>query len=491
MIRTVSPGRHRPVMALTRAMAAKQAGQSSADVAASPDRFPRRYRYPSSSSSSSSSSTSNFSPPRTPTDLVSKDSSSCSSCISLSSHVQRLIDTIDTRFKEIYVQFEHVSNRLSSVEESISDQHSIINELERDLSIIADKLNKISSKNSDSVRSPSGTDKPQKSTQTNFNCSCSSSSLNKSQCISNYQSHPSPSTHATYTSFAHVPTPPPRTAVHWRSAPSSRSIIRLPSSSPRHIGPTDPNPSSPLQSRPLPTTSSRSFPPSPDPVRSSPPQSCPLRTPPTRSSPQHNTRAAASKRPSVNSRTTTTSNRHSILILGDSNTKHIKLSGAYNIVRAPTFLIQDIGPALCKGFGRVWIHCGINNLKYNRCTSYSGVKEIFKLFMSKLGAIRNICPDTKIYVSPILPCAIPGLNDRAGWFNSLLFSVKHIWWNELKINGFCCSKTGMLVQQFRSFRNRGDKIHLGMHGIRALECALLSELNKVNGRLYSSVVYNH
>ena len=222
----------------------------------------------------------------------------------------------------------------------------------------------------------------------------------------------------------------------------------------------------------------------PNPAPSAPP-------PPTRSSPQYNTRAAASKRPSVNSRTTTTSNRHSILILGDSNTKHIKLSGAYNIVRAPTFLIQDIDPALCKGFGRVWIHCGINNLKYNRCTSYSGVKEIFKLFMSKLGAIRNMCPDTKIYVSPILPCAIPGLNDRAGWFNSLLFSVKHIWWNELKINGFCCSKTGMLAQQFRSFRNRGDKIHLGMHGIRVLECALLSELNKVNGRLYSSVVYNH
>ena len=82
-------------------------------------------------------------------DFVSKESSSCSSCISLSSHVQRLIDIIDTRFTEIYVQFELVSNRLSSVEESISDQHSIINDFERDLSIIADKLNKISSKNSD------------------------------------------------------------------------------------------------------------------------------------------------------------------------------------------------------------------------------------------------------------------------------------------------------------------------------------------------------
>ena len=113
------------------------------------------------------------------------------------------------------------------------------------------------------------------------------------------------------------------------------------------------------------------------------------------------------------------------------------------------------------------------------------------MFMNKLGAIRNLCPGTEVYVSPILPCAIPGLNERAGWFNSLLFSVKHIWWNELKISSFCCSETGMLAQQFRSFRNRGDKIHLGMHGIKALECALLSKLNKVNGRLYSSVVFNH
>ena len=477
MTRTVSPGRHRPVTALTRAMAAKQAGQSSANVTASPDRFPRRYRYPSSSSSSSFSSTSTFSPPRTPNDFVSKDSSSCSSCFSLSSHVQRLIDIIDIRFKEIYVQFELVSNRLSSVEESISDQHSIINEVECDLSIIADKLNKISSNNSDSSRSSSGTDKRQKSTQTNFSCSCSSFSPNKSPCSSNSQSHPFPSTHATYTSLPpykappHVSAPPPRTAIHWCTAPSSRSIILYPPLPPRHIGPTDPVPSSP----PFPITPSRSCPPSPNPAPSS---SRPRRITPTRSfspstssfnhsSDHPNTRTAASKRPSFNSRTT--SNRHSILILGDSNTKHIKLSGAYNIVREPTFLIQDINPALCKGFGRVWIHCGINNLKYNRCTSFSGVKEIFKLFMSKLGAIRNMCPDTKIYVSPILPCAIPGLNDRAGWFNSLLFSVKHIWWNELKINGFCCNTTGMFAQQFMSFRNRAIKF--------TLECTALGRLS--------------
>ena len=160
---------------------------------------------------------------------------------------------------------------------------------------------------------------------------------------------------------------------------------------------------------------------------------------------------------------------YSIFILGDSNTKHIKLSGAYNIVRDPTFLIQHINPARCKGFGRVWIHCGINNLKYNRCTNYSCVKDIFKMFMNKLGAIRNLCPGREVYVSLILLCAIPGLNERAGWFNSLLFSVKHIWWNELKISSFCCSETGCW---------RNNLGHLGIDVTRyTWECTVLRRLN--------------
>ena len=111
--------------------------------------------------------------------------------------------------------------------------------------------------------------------------------------------------------------------------------------------------------------------------------------------------------------------------------------------------------------------------------------------MNKLGAIRNLCPQTKIYVSPILPCPIPGLNDRTARFNSLLFSVRNIWWSELKFNNFCCRETGMLARQFRSFKNRGDKIHLGMRSINALEHALICELNKVNGRLYSAGVTNY
>ena len=126
-------------MVVTRAMAAKSADHPSVD-ASSPGG--RRYRYPSSSSSSSSSSSTSFSTPRTPTDTITKakDSFSCSSYVSLFSHIQKLIDVIDSKFKQYSLQFEHICNRLSNVEELINDHHSIINEIERELSIVADKL---------------------------------------------------------------------------------------------------------------------------------------------------------------------------------------------------------------------------------------------------------------------------------------------------------------------------------------------------------------
>ena len=468
-------------MALTRAMAAKLASQSSAvdhDFSSSPSKTSPRHRYPSSSSTSSASSSSAFSPPLTPTTLVNDSPPS----ISIVSLFNNFVDNVSQKFHDMFQKIEHISNRMSNIEESIGDQRFIINELERELAIIADRLKKISSpKRSDNTFSSSVKITFHKGTQTNDN----NISLTSSPCI-NSPSTSNPqsllqSSLAFHSIDLHSPAPKStvsaRPATYWRSTPSSC--------------PTPPRTPTPTRAE-----DPRSVAPNPRPRNRAPPT--PTRSTRTRNSSSHtqysrpNTRASSSytitERPA---RVSAYRDKPSLLVLGDSNTKYVKLSGAYNIVREPTFLVQDINPARCKGFGRVWIHCGINNLKYNRCSSYSGVKDIFKFFMSKLGAIRNMYPDIKLYVSPILPCTIPGLNDRAGWFNSLLFSVKHIWWHELKINGFCCRETGMLAQQFRSFRNRGDKVHLGMHGIKALECALLSELNKVNGRLYSSVVYNH
>ena len=209
--------------------------------------------------------------------------------------------------------------------------------------------------------------------------------------------------------------PTPRNARPTHSATYWRSATPLPTSTlPRHLAPLSP---SPHPSRPYPHTTSRSIPTAPSSSYHSSQYS------------NRDARIAVAKHYPLKKRERFSGNKNSILVLGDSNTRHIKLFNAYDIARVPTFLIQDIDPTRCKGYGRVWIHCGINNLRYNRCTSYSDVKNIFKIFMNnyKLSAIRNMCPETKRYVSPILPCAIPGLNNRAAWFNSLLFSVKNIW----------------------------------------------------------------
>ena len=42
----------------------------------------------------------------------------------------------------MFQKIEHISNRMSNIGESIGDQRFIINELERELAIIADRLKK-------------------------------------------------------------------------------------------------------------------------------------------------------------------------------------------------------------------------------------------------------------------------------------------------------------------------------------------------------------
>ena len=95
--------------------------------------------------------------------------------------------------------------RLSNVEESINDQHSIINEIERELSVVADKLKKLSSESSASLSSHSGADKLHKSTQTDQNCSSSSSHHMSPRSSS---SHPDP-----------IVSHPSRTTVSYKSFP--------------------------------------------------------------------------------------------------------------------------------------------------------------------------------------------------------------------------------------------------------------------------------
>ena len=152
------------------------------------------------------------------------------------------------------------------------------------------------------------------------------------------------------------------------------------------------------------------------------------------------------------------------IILGDSNTKYVKLEDSHlDSLKVPTYVIDDIDPSSCIGYKKIWIHVGINNLKTLNCKNINDIHGHFNTLIQKLKAIRSLCPYSKLMVSPILPTAIPILNKRALIFNELLFAQSN-WFTTLDFNLFC-GNDGNLVDIYRCYNNRQDRIHLGSLGI--------------------------
>ena len=173
---------------------------------------------------------------------------------------------------------------------------------------------------------------------------------------------------------------------------------------------------------------------------------------------------------------------NTILVMGDSNTRYVNLGGArVSQVRVPTYTIEDIDPYKCAGYETVWLHVGINSLKWYNCGDLAGVRQKFDLFMYKVHQIGEISPNTKLIVSPILPTAIKKLNARARYFNSLLFSVR-AWWRNLGFNDFLDGR-GLLADTYRSFRNKTDCIHLGYIGINRLTSKVKSAMADTRGSI--------
>ena len=235
-----APAKHSPVIALTRAMAAKLAAQAVAEDT------PKKISKPCETTPSSRKLPS----PRT-------SSSYCEGCrksgtLNLNSstvsnysfNFSEFATLINVQFRELSFKIERIINRISSTEESVTDHGAIINDLERGISLIANRLDKISYHN----------DKVHKFTQTNHN-SCSSLPLTKTPCSLNTQFRTTPTvSHASRSAVSHssvtpksVPrSHPPRAVTHRQSSHTSRSTIPAPTSTlPRPIAPLVP--SSPRQ----------------------------------------------------------------------------------------------------------------------------------------------------------------------------------------------------------------------------------------------------
>ena len=196
--------------------------------------------------------------------------------------------------------------------------------------------------------------------------------------------------------------------------------------------------------------------------------------------------------------------RNSCVILGDSNTKHLKFGTSAGTFRdqmpgkrVQALTIADIDPSSCIGYKNIIIHVGINNLKCTKIPMIYGdsrninVHDKFILLREKVDYIRSLCPKSNIVVSPILPTKIDWLNQRALEFNQYLF--KYLCITDIKSLDFNTFLDADLVKLDDSLGcyNSNDKIHLGRNGIRTLAKLIKDAVlvRGTDGRSYASVTH--
>ena len=214
---------------------------------------------------------------------------------------------------------------------------------------------------------------------------------------------------------------------------------------------------------------------------------------------------------SITLRSTSRSNCNSTIIIGDSNTHNVRfyyenrrsdLGKDIYGKRVKAYTVDEINPADAIGFRNVLVHVGVNNLKNKYALSDSSidVDSIFYQWLLIVIQIKQLCPYSRLIVSPILPTKIRALNDRARRFNNILFTCKNSFWFSMGFDCFLDNSFDVLDDNFTRYHKfsegpHRDRIHLGRRGISKLclliRDAVLQPKVIVAGQSYSSVVRRH
>ena len=207
-------------------------------------------------------------------------------------------------------------------------------------------------------------------------------------------------------------------------------------------------------------------------------------------------------------RSTHRSHQNSTVIIGDSNTHNISFHNNNQKQRSDlgkdihgkkvkAFTIDQIDPHEAIGYKNIVVQVGVNNLKRKYANEY-GIVDIdsaFDAWLRKIICIKQLCPTSRIIISPIMPTKIRDINNRAKQFNHRIFSSINKFWNSLGFDSFL-GDDGLLDDNMGRYLNavtgRRDRIHLGKLGISRLSLmireAVLCPRQVMDYRSYSSVV---
>ncbi len=160
-----------------------------------------------------------------------------------------------------------------------------------------------------------------------------------------------------------------------------------------------------------------------------------------------------------------------MLLLGDSNTKDIefgegsgKVGKSFPGERVKASRVKDIEAHQCIGYQNTIIMCGTNDMRCENVSSESDIISVINELRNKLSEIKQLCPETKIFVVPVMPSRIARMNFNIERYNKLVDHMlvsyfPDIWYegiyNFLDGHNMLCST---LVRA-------NDKIHLGPRGV--------------------------
>ena len=98
---------------------------------------------------------------------------------------------------------------------------------------------------------------------------------------------------------------------------------------------------------------------------------------------------------------------HSILLMGDSNTKEVqfgegsgKVGASYPGKRVKAARVTDIDQLKCVGYQNIFLHCGTNDLRCNEISSETQIYQLVDQLQKKLVLLKQICPKANISVVP-------------------------------------------------------------------------------------------
>jgi len=204
-------------------------------------------------------------------------------------------------------------------------------------------------------------------------------------------------------------------------------------------------------------------------------------------------------------------NKNSTCVIGSSNTCLLRFgkSGFGELMPGRQFYtpcIQDIDPRVACGYQHVVVLCGINDVRKPEVEGDRAVEAVYCKLKNKICQIRSLNQNASIYVCPLLPTKLPGVNKKAIHYNRLIMTdLRSSSLGVTFVNGFdsFLSHSGLLAPELaKKFdkHNRPDMLHLNWRGAAMLAGIIKSTVfrringgvdkrpaRKVNGELYSSV----